>query len=72
MLYEVITLERTLDFNRNLLETANVLIVGLNRDGDVVFFNPYAEKVTGYSAEELVGRNWFDLLVPRARSYNFV
>ncbi len=60
-------LERTLDFNRNLLETANVLIVGLNRDGDVVFFNPYAEKVTGYSAEKLVGRNWFDLLVPRAR-----
>jgi len=60
-------LEETLDFNRNLLETANVLIVGLNLDGDVRIFNPYAEKITGYAADELIGRNWFELLVPRAR-----
>ncbi|MBL1212687.1 MAG: PAS domain S-box protein [Ignavibacteriae bacterium] len=51
-------------FNDNLIDTANVMIVGLNLDGTVKLFNPKAEEVTGYTAEELKSKNWFDIMIP--------
>lgn len=54
-------------FTDNLIETANVMIVGLDASGNVYLFNPAAERVTGYTLAELQGQNWFELLVPRDR-----
>ena len=60
-------LQNALEFKRNLLDTANVLIIGLDSSGHVSFCNRFAATLTGYSTDELLGRNWFDLMVPRDR-----
>jgi PAS domain S-box-containing protein len=57
-------LKKARDFAENLIETANVLVVGLDLQGNVIIFNNAAEKVTGYSREEVLNRNWLELFVP--------
>jgi PAS domain S-box-containing protein len=39
----------------------------LDAKGDIQVFNSAAEWITGYSAEEIGGKNWFEILVPRER-----
>jgi PAS domain S-box-containing protein len=58
-------------FNDNLIETANTLIVGLNLKGELTIFNQAAQKITGYTKEELKGKNWFEVIVPKDK-YPFV
>ena len=60
-------LVRAKDFAENLIRTANAMIIGLDTSGNVTIFNKAAEDVTGYPAEEMMGRNWFDLAVPKDR-----
>lgn len=55
------------DYAENLIHTANVLVVELDLTGKVKLLNPAAETITGYRKEELMGRNWFDTIVPRER-----
>ena len=50
-----LSLERA--FKDNLIKTANIMILGLNRIGEVVWVNTETERVTGYFQEELVGKN---------------
>jgi PAS domain S-box-containing protein len=38
----------------------------LDRDANIVTFNRAAEEITGYTREEVVGRNW-DIMLPRER-----
>lgn len=54
-------------FTDSLIQTAHVLIVGLDRDGNVQVFNRAAENITGYKKSELVGKNWFEVLAPKER-----
>lgn len=54
-------------YSDHLIETANVMIVGLDINGIVTHLNPAGEVITGYSAAELVGKNWLELLVPQKR-----
>jgi PAS domain S-box-containing protein len=65
------TVERSLsearDFAETLIDAANALVVGLDVEGCVVIFNRVAEQCTGYSKSEIMGRNWFDIVVPRDR-----
>lgn len=55
------------EYAEKLIRTANVMVVELDLAGNVLLLNPAAEQITGYSAEEVVGRNWFETLVPRDR-----
>jgi PAS domain S-box-containing protein len=55
------------DYAENLIRTANILVVELDLAGNVLLINPAAEQITGYSAAELRGHNWFETLVPRDR-----
>jgi PAS domain S-box-containing protein len=60
-------LHQAKDFAENLIETANVMVVGLDTDGAITVFNRAAEEISGYSKSELMGSNWFETLVPRDR-----
>jgi PAS domain S-box-containing protein len=57
----LVTSERRLT---ELLEAVRLLAVMLDRDGNMSFCNKYFLRLTGWRAEEISGRNWFDLMVP--------
>ncbi|MEA3450415.1 MAG: PAS domain S-box protein [Bacteroidota bacterium] len=59
-----IDLKQTKEFAENLLETANTFIIGLNKNAEITIFNEYAENITGYSKEEVIGKNWFKIFIP--------
>jgi PAS domain S-box-containing protein len=52
-------------FAENMLQTANVMVIGLDVNGCVNRMNQTAEKITGYTQAELKGKNWFETLVPK-------
>jgi PAS domain S-box-containing protein len=60
-------LRQAKNYAENLIETANVIVVGLDPLGTINIFNKAAQEITGYSQEELAGKNWFETLVPRDR-----
>ena len=47
-----------------ILETSNALIIVMDTEGRVQRFNHGCEKVTGYTEEEVKGRNFWDFLIP--------
>ena len=53
-------------FSENLIQTANVIILGLDTEGNINLFNNAGEEITGYTFAELKGKNW-SILVPRNR-----
>ncbi|GAB2180608.1 hypothetical protein DLREEDagrD3_08310 [Denitratisoma sp. agr-D3] len=64
--------ERTTEADRfihHLVDSANVMMVGLDGDCRVVLFNTAAEKLTGYTLAEIQGKNWFSLTAPERADY---
>ena len=55
------------DYIAAVIETAEAMVVGLDLNGSVRFLNKEAEEITGYTRQELAGRNWFEVVVPRER-----
>jgi PAS domain S-box-containing protein len=64
-LYAALRDER--DYSKRLIESANAMVVGLDEEGCVEVFNHEAERVTGYQADEVLHKNWFEIVVPRDR-----
>ncbi len=60
-------LQQAKDFAENLIRTANVIIVSMDLTGKILIFNETAEKITGFSRADMVGKNWFEVLVPKDR-----
>jgi two-component system cell cycle sensor histidine kinase/response regulator CckA len=52
------------DKARRYLDTACVILVGLNTEGLITLVNRHACEALGWTAEELVGRNFLDTCVP--------
>ncbi|MCP3942045.1 MAG: PAS domain S-box protein, partial [Desulfobacteraceae bacterium] len=54
--------------DRNFLEaltkTAQVIMLVLDTKGQIVSFNPYMEKISGYQFEEVKDRDWFSTFLP--------
>jgi PAS domain S-box-containing protein len=55
------------EFSENLIQTANVIILGLDLEGNINIFNQTAEEITGYTAADLKGKNWFETLTPKEK-----
>ena len=55
------------EFSEQLIATANVMVVGLDNAGRVIIFNRAAEEVSGYTRDEILGRNWFETAMPCER-----
>jgi hypothetical protein len=49
----------------DLLETLHLAAIMLDREGVLSFCNDYLLKLTGWRGEEIVGKNWFDRMIPR-------
>ena len=49
---------------RNLLENVHLIAVMLDEEGRIEFCNDFLLKRTGYAAEDVLGRNWFEVFVP--------
>jgi PAS domain S-box-containing protein len=52
------------DHSQQIIQGTPALICGIKPDGATLFINPAGEKTTGYRAEELVGRNWWQTIYP--------
>jgi PAS domain S-box-containing protein len=61
-LWEKLREER--DKAQQYLSVARVMIVALNREGEITLINKRGCEVLGYETEEIIGKNWFDLCVP--------
>jgi PAS domain S-box-containing protein len=57
------TLRKEATFTSTTLDTAGALIVVLDREGTIVRFNKQGEKVTKYSADEVVGKPLLDVFI---------
>jgi diguanylate cyclase (GGDEF)-like protein/PAS domain S-box-containing protein len=51
-------------FVNGVLNVAGSLVLVLDPDGTVIRFNAACEKLSGYRAEEVIGRPMWDLLIP--------
>src|ERR1039457_3750407 len=60
-------LRDTKQFSEKLIQTANIIILGLDADRNITLFNRAAEEITGYTFAELKGKSWFETLVPKVR-----
>jgi len=57
-------LDKQKEFEKLLIETANVLIVVLGRDGEIILSNRKCEEITGYSKNSILGKSWLQLMTP--------
>lgn len=55
---------------RELVENANDVVYTLDLEGNLTSINKAAETITGYSREQLIGRNLTDLLTPESVEAN--
>jgi len=52
------------EFVDTLLDTAQVIILVLDKEGKIIRFNHFMEEVSGYQLEEVKGKSWFDTFLP--------
>jgi PAS domain S-box-containing protein len=57
-------LRKERNFSQSIIDTAQAIILVLNPDGSIAEFNPYMEKLSGYSIEEVRGKDWFETFLP--------
>ncbi|MCC6488985.1 MAG: PAS domain S-box protein [Candidatus Hydrogenedentes bacterium] len=53
---------------RQLVENANSVILQMSPEGTITFFNEYAQRFFGYSADEILGKNVVGTIVPEVDS----
>lgn len=49
---------------RTLMEHAPCMIVILRADRTIAYFSPFAERLTGYAAADVLGKDYFELCLP--------
>jgi PAS domain S-box-containing protein len=57
-------LRRQRDLAEGLIDAAPAIVVVLGPDGRIVRYNRFAEELSGYRAEEVLGRDFFATLLP--------
>lgn len=50
--------------NEALTRLAPLIIVGLDEECRIRIFNPFAEEISGYRADEVLGKNWIETFIP--------
>jgi len=60
-----IELKRMSDFNQTILDTVSAIIIVLDKQGNIVMFNKAGEHLTGYTFDEVKGKNHIDVFVSK-------
>ncbi|HCD05547.1 MAG TPA: GGDEF domain-containing protein, partial [Methylophaga sp.] len=50
-------LRKDRDFIKSLLDTAQLIVITINKQFEISLFNDYGEKITGYSKTEVLNSN---------------
>ncbi len=57
-------LRRERDFAESLIDTAQTIVLVLDKEGRILRFNPYMEEISGYQLMEVQGQDWFSTFLP--------
>ncbi|MDZ7642079.1 MAG: PAS domain S-box protein [Desulfurivibrio sp.] len=57
-------LEKEKAWSENIVNKAPNIIVGLGERSTIKVFNRYAEELTGYKAQEVIGKEWINTFIP--------
>ncbi|MCF8229782.1 MAG: PAS domain S-box protein, partial [Bacteroidales bacterium] len=57
------SLQREKEWSENIVNNAPNIIVGLGEKSEIKVFNHYAERLTGYKAEEVIGKKWIGIFI---------
>ena len=49
---------------RQTVDQLNLIGITIDRDGTLSYANPYTVRVTAWQADEIVGKNFFDIFIP--------
>ncbi len=60
-------IKKAREFAENLIETANVIFIQLDNSGKILKVNKTFENISGYKREDILGKDWFKVLVPKNR-----
>ena len=52
------------EFTDTLIDTAQAIVLVLDKEGRIIRFNHFMEEVSGYKLEEVEGKSWFDTFLP--------
>lgn len=52
------------DFSKGIVNNAKILIIVSHMDGTIIMFNRFAEEVTGYRVDEMVGKQLCETIFP--------
>lgn len=58
------------ELNHDLIETAEIILIRISHEGNILDFNEQAERVTGFSREEVKGKPWVEILLPEENRKN--
>ena len=53
------------NFTDTLIDTAQAIVLVLDKEGKIIRFNHFMEEVSGYKLEEVKGKSWFDTFLPK-------
>lgn len=59
-------LMRERDRTRKYIELAGVFLAAVSRDGTIEMINHHGAEILGYCEEDLIGKNWFETVVPES------
>jgi PAS domain S-box-containing protein len=58
------------DKYRQLVENADCIILRMDKDSRITFFNEFAQKFYGYTAQEILGKNITGTIIPKGSKFS--
>jgi PAS domain S-box-containing protein len=61
------TLRQEKEWSQKIIDNAPNIILGLLENSKIVVFNRFAERLTGYRTQEVVGKEWISTFIPKEK-----
>ena len=61
---DTLSVEDNLRLQAALLQAVKMAVVATRPDGEILYWNPFAEQLYGWTADEVLGRNIVEMMVP--------